>query len=78
MPAASRRLAAGALTAIATIRAAMRRQRFDSQRVTAWTPHREVVDGRKAARLRSNYAFAAAGLSMGTPTTEPYSVHEPS
>ena len=42
----------------------------------------ETVDGRKSARLTIYYAFAAsrsrAGFSIGTPTTEPYSVHEPS
>jgi site-specific DNA recombinase len=46
----------------------------------------EVVgSGRKDARITINYAFAptaardcTAGFSMGTPTTLPYSVHEPS
>ena len=43
----------------------------------------EVVDGRKNARLTINYTFTGSrdctdGFSIGTPTTEPYSVHEPS
>jgi hypothetical protein len=42
----------------------------------------EVVDGRKNARLTIDYAFTGsrslAGFSIGTPMTEPYSVHEPS
>jgi hypothetical protein len=38
--------------------------------------------GMRRSRPRANYAGVAArsrlGLSIGTPTTEPYSVHEPS
>jgi len=44
-----------------------------------------VESGRKDARITINYAFApagsrdaTAGLSIGTPTTEPYSVQLPS
>jgi exonuclease VII small subunit len=43
----------------------------------------EVADGRKNARLTINYTFTASrertdGFSIGTPTTEPYSVQLPS